>query len=362
MRLEGTLDAFSLPDIFQLLSYTKKTGALHLRRSGAGASAHGVVHLRDGAVTGARSDVRRQSLGRRIVGAGVIDDAALEKAVARVQSDPTCGLARALADAGALSEEFGRALAAEQATDAVFELLRWPDGDFAFVVDEPDPDDLGASLPVEEVVAEGRRRIQTWAEAELPAPDAVLSLATAPAADPALTRDEWSLLALVDGRRTVADLVVLSGRGEYVVVCALAGLVERGLISVGTSSDDVGRRQALLAALEGQPVEAVAAPVPPARKAPEPSPVQAPVIPERPEPFTAARQPEHAEPPMPAYARLSTSAPPQRPVSAASSVGAVHGAVAMQPSHEVAPSPYIERDPSVNKSLLLRLIAGVRGL
>jgi hypothetical protein len=27
-----------------------------------------------------------------------------------------------------------------------------------------------------------------------------------------------------------------------------------------------------------------------------------------------------------------------------------------------SPSPHIERDPSVNKSLLLRLIAGVRGL
>ena len=47
MRLEGTLDAFSLPDIFQLLSYTKKTGTLHLRREGQ----HGVVHVRDGAVT-----------------------------------------------------------------------------------------------------------------------------------------------------------------------------------------------------------------------------------------------------------------------------------------------------------------------
>jgi hypothetical protein len=37
---------------------------------------------------------------------------------------------------------------------------------------------------------------------------------------------------------------------------------------------------------------------------------------------------------------------------------------AMQTSAEAAPaaSPYIERDPSVNKSLLLRLIAGVRGL
>src|SRR5207253_5133704 len=81
MRLEGTLYAFSLPDIFQLLSFTKKTGTLHLRRDGG--QAHGVVHLRDGAVTGARSDARRQSLGRRIVGAGLVDDKMLAAAVAR---------------------------------------------------------------------------------------------------------------------------------------------------------------------------------------------------------------------------------------------------------------------------------------
>src|SRR3954469_16225469 len=185
MRLEGTLDAFSLPDIFQLLSYTKKTGTLHLRRVADNGDAHGVVHLRDGAVTGARADVRRQALGRRIVGAGVVDDKALAEAVARVQSEPSCGLARALAEQGSLSEEYARALAAEQAADAVFELLRWPDGEFAFVVDESDPDDLGATVAVEDVVAEGQRRLLTWAEADMPAADAVISLAPAPAADPA---------------------------------------------------------------------------------------------------------------------------------------------------------------------------------
>src|SRR3954447_16191146 len=189
MRLEGTLDAFRLPDIFQLLSYTKKTGTLHLQRVlDSGEDAHGVVHLRDGAVTGARADVRRQALGRRIVGAGVVDDQALAEAVARVQADPSCGLARALADSGSLSEDFARALAAEQAADAVFELLRWPDGEFAFVVDEADPDDLGATVAVEDVVAEGQRRMQTWAEAEMPPADAVISLAPAPATDPSLTR------------------------------------------------------------------------------------------------------------------------------------------------------------------------------
>src|SRR3954471_6740483 len=253
MRLEGTLDAFSLPDIFQLLSYTKKTGTLHLRR---GEDAHGVVHLRDGAVTGARADVRRQALGRRIVGAGVVDDQALAEAVARVQSDPSCGLARALAEQGSLSEEYARALAAEQAADAVFELLRWPDGEFAFVVDESDPDDLGAAVAVEDVVAEGQRRLQTWAESDMPLSDDVVSLTPAPAADPQLTRDEWSLLSLVDSRRTVADLVVLSGRGEYVVVSAISALVGRGLLTLGVASDEVGRRQELLGALEGMPAPA----------------------------------------------------------------------------------------------------------
>jgi hypothetical protein len=44
VRLEGSIDAFSLPDIFSLLSMTKKTGGLHLRRE----SAHGVVWFTTG--------------------------------------------------------------------------------------------------------------------------------------------------------------------------------------------------------------------------------------------------------------------------------------------------------------------------
>jgi hypothetical protein len=59
------------------------------------------------------------------------------------------------------------------------------------------------------------------------------------------------------------------------------------------------------------------------------------VTPQRPEPFIPQRAPEHPEPAV-----------------------AVGGGVAAAPATAHA----IERDPSVNKSLLLRLIAGVRGL
>ena len=388
MRLEGTLDAFSLPDIFQLLSYTKKTGTLHLRRAasnGDGNALHGVVHLRDGAVTGGRGDVSCQALGRRLVGAGLVDDETLADAVEKVLEAPGSGLAKTFADTGRLDAEVLAGYAAEQATDAVFELLRWPNGDFAFVVDEADPDDLGASLPVEDVVAEGRRRIDTWATLteKVATGAAVVSLQPVPGTDPVLSREEWSLLALVDGARTVAQLVTLTGTGEYVVVSTLAALADRGLVVVGERPDGpsaLAQRQELLAALEGGvapvvdvPVAPVApvAPVPPAAAMARP-----PVIPERPEPFTPPRQPDHAEQALPALARLgalsggmrssavAASVSAHSPSAPSAGVGAVQGAHALAPQlqPDPAPSSYIDRDPAVNKSLLLRLIAGVRGL
>jgi hypothetical protein len=63
------------------------------------------------------------------------------------------------------------------------------------------------------------------------------------------------------------------------------------------------------------------------------------VTPERPEPFLPAREPDHPEP----LAAVMAGA------------GGAGGSSAI-------PAAAIERDPSVNKSLLLRLIAGVRGL
>jgi hypothetical protein len=325
------------------------------------------VHLREGAVTGARADVGRQELSRRLLGTGLVDDEALATAAEELAADDSLSLAQLLAEKGGLDVEQVKALAAEQATDAVFSLLRWADGEFAFVVDETDPDDLGASVPVEEVVAEGQRRLTAWAELveQVPAPDAVVTVNAAPTGDPAASRDEWALLSLVDGRRTVADLVTLSGRGEYAVVSALAGLVDRGLLVVGGAADDqLQRRHSLLAALEGAPT-----PEPPKAAAPvipSPStPTAGPVIPERPEPFTPTRRPEHAEE-TPAYARASAGAPSARTTTAGagSSHGSVQGATALQPdaSADPAAATLIERDPSVNKSLLLRLIAGVRGL
>jgi hypothetical protein len=360
MTLEGSLDAFSLPDIFQLLSFTKKTGALHIN----GPATKGVVHFATGSVTGAASDVSRQSLGRRLVGAGLLDDTALAAALEAVRNDPALGLGKAAHDAGAVDDGVLHEQVVEQATDAVFDLLRWTRGDFAFLADEANPDDLGVSLNVEEVIAEGRKRLEEWdaLTRAVPAPDAVVSVVLKPASDEtALAAEEWAMLALADGRRSVAELVRLTGRGEFATVRTLAALVDRKLVTVRRATDDANdsvaallRRQAELSVLEGRPepapvaepvVEPVAEPAAPASAPAQTRPEAVPdVVPQRPEPLVA-RRPEFPE---------------ERPAASVKVTTETDGSAAVASDPLV--SSLIERDPSVNKSLLLRLIAGVRGL
>ena len=72
---------------------------------------------------------------------------------------------------------------------------------------------------------------------------------------------------------------------------------------------------------------------------------------------------------QPTYSAPTSPAGTPFPGTIGSHAGSVEGATARalaDPAHLPAPDPRhdstIERDPSVNRSLLLRLIAGVRGL
>jgi hypothetical protein len=382
VRLEGSLDAFSLPDIFSLLSMTKKTGGLHLRRSGA----HGVVWLGDGSITGGASDLSRLALGRRLAGSGHVTDDALTAAVHEVSRSTDLGLARALRDANAIEEGELHTLVFEHIIDTVFDLMRWTEGVFEFVIDEPNIDDVGVVREVDEVVTEARQRLDNWASIDerVSSSDTVLSLSLSPEKDPELEREEWALLALVNGQRTIADLVALCGRGEYAVVVALAALVGKGLVLTEDSEGVAAlvRRQDLVASLESEtaPTTSILADVltDPVDAGEEVSEVEEAA----PEALHLAKHvdddSDHAMPEISTLPRSATLAHdiaaataqhtesfddshesdhPQPLAAAASGGGMVATAAAA-----AMPAGAIERDPSVNKSLLLRLIAGVRGL
>jgi hypothetical protein len=390
VKLEGTLDAFSLPDIFSLLSMTKKTGGLHLRRS----SAHGAVWFADGMITGGASDLDRQSLARRIAGSGRVPDEALTAAVTHVRLGGDAGIARVLRDADAIDEGILHSLVTEQITDAVFDLMRWSEGSFAFVVDEPNRDGVGVSCSAEDVVTEARRRLDIWAslDAAVVDPDATLTIALELESEPQVSTDEWSLIAMVDGQRSIGEIVDLCGRGEYAVTVSLADLVSRKLLQVGDSSvAELERRQEQISTLEAPLLPAsvtTSTPAFPEPVFPEPSfPASAeplppayepaPPAPAAPAPYDFPAQPApsapaYADPSPPPAAVPPPAAPEPRPVVPQRDPGPFTSgrpvaAAPSQPAAATAGAPggsvsAIERDPNVNKSLLLRLIAGVRGL
>ncbi len=304
MKLEGSLDAFSLPDMFQLLSFTKKTGGLHLAHDGS----DGVVYFTGGQITGASAESSRQPLARRLVGSGTLTDEALTSAVDAATNGEGLGIVRALLEQGAVDADLLRRAATDQSVDAVFDLLRWRDGDFAFVMDEANPDDVGVALAVETVLTDTEARRSTWETVSqvVPSPRAVLVMPVVLPADPQVSREEWSLLALVDGRRSVTELVDLTGSGQYAVVSTLAALVQRGLLEVRDESaeaDDhvavVVRRQRLLAPLEDAPFvpvqEAPAGEPAPTAKPPVPTSRTGPTsVPAMAAPTTTARQARRA--------------------------------------------------------------------
>jgi len=415
VKLEGSLDAFSLQDVFQLLSLTKKSGGLHL----ANGQAVGVVYFDNGAITGSVSDASQQALARRLIGMGACDDAALRRAVERACVEPV-GVARALVESGGADADVVREHALDQTVDSVFDLLRWPEGDFSLAVGEPNPDDVGIAVPAEKVVAEANARREAWEAVSrvIPSPDVVLVMPVVIADEPGVGRDEWALLALVDGRRTVGELVEVSGAGTFAVVSKLAQMVQRGLLSLADddSTDHVTlvhRRHLLLAPLEpasatGSPHESAPEPLvrtgrdadgggaarqslaPQADPAPRSEPAVAAatlaiplvggahapreVVPTRHEPFLPRRSVSHPEsPPVDAPAAVPSAdtrrhppAPAMPPPGVRTGVPAGYpttatgtmGAAAAAPNAD----PTIQPDPNLNRSLLLRLIAGVRGL
>ncbi|MEI6229554.1 MAG: DUF4388 domain-containing protein [Actinomycetes bacterium] len=405
MKLEGSLDAFGLADVCTLLASTGKSGALELAKARpSGGPVRGIVWFNDGQICGASADLSRQNLARRIIGSGAVDDIALRHAVARVVSGGI-GVARALLESGSVDAVVVRQAAREQVTDAMSELLTWTVGDFAFNADHSDSDDVGVLIPVAEALRDAQDRQLRWSQfhSAISGHESVLALAPGVAADPTVSRDEWGVMALVDGHRTVQDLAELTGTGLYGVTSILTGLVQRGLLTVKdpTSPDHVSsleRRFAMLMSIEdlgafSRPtvVQMTSPPVPGGLGLTAAAVMNA----------TTSLEAEHSgggraqftegvraysgsgdiSPSGESVLRgrdasgVSMSMSVSTPGGLGSAVIAARELSRDAPGFEgnvtrsqaaTAPSTYaaelLKRDPAMNRTLLLRLIAGVRGL
>jgi uncharacterized protein DUF4388 len=254
--LRGSLDDFTLSDIFRLLSFTKKTGKLEVVRS----AGDGKIFFRDGDVYFAQSSVTREPLGQKLVRAGALTESALMRALdINAQTGERVG--EILLREGSITEEQLVTGVRGQIEDAVFDLLRWEVGEFEFEPNERFTAEIPISVSVENLVMEASRRLDELRsiQKKIPSTEVVLAVAPSPpegAREINITPDEWRVLVLLDGQRTVGQICEMANLDEFTGFRTLYGLISAGLADVASlgpagQSDEFGAAPAPDAARPG---------------------------------------------------------------------------------------------------------------
>ena len=163
MSLVGRLEDLALPDIFQIISLSRKTGTLVVR-SHRGA---GLVVFKDGQVIQAASDSIRDSLGNILVSQGMLNEAALSKALALQKREADKPLGMILMELGAVDAQTLQSVIRKQIEEIVYDLLAWEEGFFNFELGEIAPKDkieidtqeflLKSGISAEYLLMEGTR-------------------------------------------------------------------------------------------------------------------------------------------------------------------------------------------------------------
>lgn len=247
MALEGNLKDFSLADMFRLLSTGQKTGTLHVSRD----DADGLVCFRDGLVYFASSGGATEPAGKRLVRAGIISEKQLRQAqgLMKIQKRDKADrkLGQILVDEGYLEAPVLEDFVREQVSDALFDLLRWEEGELRFEADELQASsDIGIAVQIDAALADASKRLELWnrIREKIPSLDTRFAMASGPGVkniEIHLKPREWMLLCYLHGSRSVRELVELTGYNDFETARTLYGMYAGGLIEkVGPAGEPLG--------------------------------------------------------------------------------------------------------------------------
>jgi hypothetical protein len=232
MELRGRVEDLDLAAVLRLLKLSRKSGVLRVqagRRLGS-------IAFHEGQIYYAALEQAGWPLGSRLLKWGMLTSqqlAAIQAVDGRLDGYPLASniLRRQLLD----EDEIGRLLA-DQVAEAMFQMLGWETAEYSF---EPLGVEVGELLAhrfdPEVAGLEAMRRVDEWSVvlSTIGSLQKVPHLRPGcPEAEVRLTRDEWRLLASVDGRRDVLTIIEESGLGRFATGKLLAGMVQAGLVAV----------------------------------------------------------------------------------------------------------------------------------
>ena len=213
--LEGNLAHFEVPDLLSLVKAGRRTGVLALERR----DQESKLYFRAGNPVFAASTREDLRLGRLLVRQGKVPAEVIDEALEWQHSNGG-RLGSALLAAGRLEESELAALLKVQVSEVIFDAFSWPEGAFSFWDRVPPPPNaVTLEMDVQNILIEGVRRLDVRERLKnaFPDLDMVVEAITNPERvkhSVTLTPDEWKILFLVDGRRSLSEICHLAGDAE----------------------------------------------------------------------------------------------------------------------------------------------------
>ncbi len=232
MALEGELKDFNILEVIQLLGQQGKTGVLRVWGLGKqGGEAE--IFFFDGKITHATSTERSKGdlLGERLVKTGIISKDNLQTAL-RSQKKSDRFLGEVVVEAGMAKEQPVLNAIYTQVHELVYEVFRLEGGKFKFdpLAGEAFPK-VSVKLPADEVMLNILKMVDEWPEIEKKAPSPTMVLQKSGTLEKhgiELAETHNAVYRMVDGTRSVQEIIDMSVVGKFATLEILASLLEGG--------------------------------------------------------------------------------------------------------------------------------------
>ncbi len=234
LDLQGRIERFTLPEIFQLIASSRKSGTLGIQKDDSIV----MVYFKEGSVIYGYGPRQTYHLGQLLKERGVISDKQLQDAIdtqARNENTKRLGeimIGRRYIDRADLS-----GVVKKQVEELLYSLLAWQSGSFKFYENQfPTDEEITVNLSVENIILEGLRRVDemNMVKDTLPDLEAVYTISASQAGrtrDVSLIASEWNVMALADGHRSLNEVCRLNSAGREDTLKTLAHLKLAGLIT-----------------------------------------------------------------------------------------------------------------------------------
>ncbi|MEW6050638.1 MAG: DUF4388 domain-containing protein [Candidatus Zixiibacteriota bacterium] len=248
LDLQGSIDKFTLPEIFQLIAAGRKSGTLGIQRD----ESIIMVYFKNGDIIYGYGPRQTYHLGQLLKERGKLTAEQLEDAVhSQAMTENTKRLGEILVNKGYIDRADLQRVVEEQVENLLYSLLSWQSGSFKFYENQfPTEEEITVEMSVENVILEGLRRFDemNMIKEALPDWEAVYAISSSQGGrtrSVSLEAPQWNVMALVDGRRSVNEICACSPLGRDETLKRLAQLKLAGIITpAGTKESTQSPTQA----------------------------------------------------------------------------------------------------------------------